>query len=235
MRTLPGRLKSIASMVRPGTVAADVGTGHGLLAVYLVASGVCPGVIATEVNPMPLVHARDRAAQEGVSGMIEFRLGWGLEPLAPGEAGCIIVAGLGGDLMLRVLLGRPEVARAAPLVLGPVAREESLRRGLLVHGFRITQEDIVMDRGRIYQTIAAEAGDDAVGPDVFLEIGPRAWEMRHPLIRCLISRRIERYGGIIREMEKGAGAKASSRLRAYRRRLDELLALREDLDGEAQG
>ena len=235
MKSLPGRLKSIASMVRQGTVVADVGTGHGFLPVYLVTRGVCPRAIATEANPVPLEHARNLAAQEGVSGSIEFRLGWGLKPLAPGEAGCIVVAGMGGDLALRVILDRPEVARSAQLVLGPVAREESLRRGLLAHGFRIIKEDVVLDRGRLYQTVAAEAGEETVARDVLLEIGPRAWEMRHPLIRCLISRRIERYRGIIREIEKSAGAKAHSRLEACRIRLGELQALREELESEAQG
>ncbi|MBX6378511.1 MAG: tRNA (adenine(22)-N(1))-methyltransferase TrmK, partial [Clostridia bacterium] len=79
MRLSP-RLLAVAGLVPEKVVAADVGTGHGLLAVYLVTSGRCPRVIATDLRSGPLQEARRAASAFGVEDLVVFRQGRGLRP-----------------------------------------------------------------------------------------------------------------------------------------------------------
>ena len=48
---LDDRLKAVAGLVLPGRVAADIGTDHNYLPVFLVQNGICQQVIA-----LSLIH-----------------------------------------------------------------------------------------------------------------------------------------------------------------------------------
>jgi tRNA A22 N-methylase len=60
MIQLDGRLSAVASLVRPGSRVADIGTDHGLLMVHLVQSGRSPGGFVCDLREKPLDAARRR-------------------------------------------------------------------------------------------------------------------------------------------------------------------------------
>ena len=98
---ISNRLLLCAEFVPRGTRAADIGTDHGYLAVYLLREGICPFVTAADLREQPLQKARENAARFGVSENMQFFLSDGLQSIPPGAADTIIMAGMGGDLHFR--------------------------------------------------------------------------------------------------------------------------------------
>lgn len=172
---MPGaRLLAAAGLVRRGGTVADIGCDHGKLAVYLAKSGHACRVIAVDVNPMPLAKARALVQQAGCGGLVQCRLGDGLDALAPDEAQDIVVAGLSGET-IAALLGRVSWVRNGRLnfVFVPAARPNWLRRWLLQNGFAIRAETPVEEKGKFYTTMqAVYTGQNIACPDAFFcEVG----------------------------------------------------------------
>lgn len=148
----PGpRLLLAAEMIRPGQTVADIGTDHAALAVYLVRAGIAPRVIATDNKKGPLANAAKNVELSGLGEKIELRLADGLEGIASGECGDIIIAGMGGVLITQIL-SRAGWLRgsAARLVLQPMSHAEAPRRWLIDNGFSILSENACYDGGRLY-------------------------------------------------------------------------------------
>ena len=74
---------------------ADIGTDHARLPIYLVLQGISSQVIASDLSTGPLSTARFNVYLYKLEKN-RIRQGYGLEPLDPGEADVIIVAGMGG-------------------------------------------------------------------------------------------------------------------------------------------
>ena len=100
------RLKTVAEAVTKGNRVADVGTDHGYVPIYLVKNNLSPAGIAMDVNKGPLEKAQEHIREEKIGGKIATRLGNGLAPLEPGETDTVIIAGMGGDLICKILKAR---------------------------------------------------------------------------------------------------------------------------------
>ena len=59
---LSPRLQMVADFVPPCACAADIGTDHGYLPVWLLQSGVIQSAIAADIHAGPLANARQSAA-----------------------------------------------------------------------------------------------------------------------------------------------------------------------------
>ena len=92
-----------------GNRLVDVGCDHGYLPVSLYLDGKIPGAIAMDVRKGPLSRAQEHISQYGLDAYIETRLSDGLEALKPGEGDTLVIAGMGGPLMERILTDGAEV------------------------------------------------------------------------------------------------------------------------------
>ena len=98
------RLSAIADMVTDGNRLVDVGCDHGYLPVYLVQEmGKIPAAIAMDVRTGPLSRAQEHIRQYGLEEYIKTRLSNGLGALEAGEGDTLVIAGMGGPLMERIL------------------------------------------------------------------------------------------------------------------------------------
>ena len=100
---LQPRLQCIASLVQKGARLADVGTDHGYLPVYLLQEGTIERAIASDINALPLDHARATAEEYGVTEKIDFRLCPGLAFIRADECDTVAIAGMGGETILGIL------------------------------------------------------------------------------------------------------------------------------------
>lgn len=181
---LPGRLAAVAARVPAGSVLADIGTDHALLPVYLLQGGICPKAIATELNYGPFLSAEEAIEQGGLKALIETRRGDGLQVLRPGEAQVVVIAGMGGNTIRGILAGAPLVLEHVErLVLQPMADAGDLRLWLCANGWKIADEALVEENGRIYVVIVAEHGLEATADPLLLELGPRLLEKKDPLLK----------------------------------------------------
>ncbi len=97
------RLSAIAALVKEGKGLVDVGTDHGYLPAYLAASGYKGALYASDINEGPLQSARRTAAEAGLSDRIRFLLCDGLRLCPPEEIDTIVIAGMGGDMIVKIL------------------------------------------------------------------------------------------------------------------------------------
>ncbi|MBQ9459672.1 MAG: SAM-dependent methyltransferase [Oscillospiraceae bacterium] len=156
---LQPRLQCIAGCVPDGARLADIGTDHGYLPVHLLCERRIPRAIASDINRLPLAHARKTAEEYGVTERMTFRLCAGLDGFSAGESDVIVIAGMGGETILAILEAAPWLLSSnETLLLQPMTKEKLLRKRLYELGFHIASERLVRDKGTIYTVIEAHAG-----------------------------------------------------------------------------
>lgn len=160
---LSNRMAAVAHLVPKGVTACDIGCDHGFVAIYLVEEKICPKVVAMDINKGPLLRAKEHIESVSLSTYIDTRLSDGLEKLQPGEAECMIAAGMGGRLIVKILSDYPEkVKELRYFVLQPQSELSFVRRYLREQGFKIRREDMVLEDGKFYPMMLAETASREV-------------------------------------------------------------------------
>jgi tRNA (adenine22-N1)-methyltransferase len=195
---LSERLAALAAYVPAGSVVADIGTDHAHLPVYLVKAGICRRVIATDVKEGPFRSAGIKIKEHGLDGRIELRLGDGLQVLKPGEADVLVLAGMGGNTIREILAAAPLVLKqCSRLVLQPMVDAGDLRFWLAGNGWKIRDEQLVEEEGRIYVILAAVPGRESTKDRLYLELGPRLIEKKDPLLVVYLENIMDKYERIL--------------------------------------
>ncbi|MBQ4064811.1 MAG: SAM-dependent methyltransferase [Clostridia bacterium] len=150
---LGGRLLAVAEQVRTGVTVYDVGTDHAYLPAYLVGKGIVPRAVASDVVEGPLSRAHRTVAEAGLADRIKTTLSDGLRDVTVAPPCDIVIAGMGGDLIARILSEKPEIQREdICFILQPMTKPEHLRRYLADNGFAITRE-LVAEEGKLYEIL----------------------------------------------------------------------------------
>ena len=159
---LSQRLSSVASMVTAGNCLADVGTDHGYVPIYLYERKIIPHAIAMDINKGPLERAALHIAESGMKEAIETRLSDGLTALKPGEADSVVIAGMGGPLIIRILSAHPEVTESLKeLILQPQSEISEVRIWLYEQGYEIVEEHMIFEDGKYYPMFKAVKNPEA--------------------------------------------------------------------------
>jgi len=149
-------------------VLADIGTDHAYLPIEAIRAGFCETAIACDIVHGPLKMAEFNIRAAGFAGRIETRLGDGLQPLAPNEADCITIAGMGGKNIMHILSAAPQTAENARLILQPQHDLEDLRRFLHANSYNILEEKLVHEKSkkqsRFYVILIASYTTDLITP-----------------------------------------------------------------------
>ena len=150
------RLQLVADMVPEGSRAVDVGCDHAHLSIALIRSGRVASVIASDLRPGPLLSAKENVSRAGLADRIQLRLCDGLDGIAPGEADCVVMAGMGGILITGIIqragwLRDPAVS----LVLQPMSDAYLVREMLWQSGFELEEEKAAVANRRVYSVLRA--------------------------------------------------------------------------------
>ena len=157
---LTNRLMACAQMVPPDSLAADIGTDHGYLPIYLLKQGICPYVIAADLREMPLAAAKRNAKRAGVYERIRFILSDGLEAVPIESVDTVICAGMGGDCIQGILERKKEVwTPQYGFILQPQSSADVLRKWLGQNGFLICEERLAQDGKFVYTVMDVRYGD----------------------------------------------------------------------------
>lgn len=207
------RLECILAHINTKTVA-DIGTDHAYIPIRLVQDGVCSEVIASDIKPGPVSAAKRHIEKYGLSDKIEVRLGAGLDPIGIAETEQIIIAGMGGEMIIKILSENPEKAKSSKLVLQPMNAQAELRKFLHTNGYKITEEDIATENIKVYNIMIVSKGQDTPFEREFdYEIPP--YLLSHPLIDKLLDKKIREFKKIITGNEK-ASEKNEKLINIYR-------------------
>lgn len=155
---LSDRLLAIAEHVEKDETAADIGTDHGYIPIWLITNAKCKSVILSDVNEGPLKKAAENIEiyLPGIS--FDLRLGNGLDILKPGEADAVIIAGMGGLLIKQILMKEPyKTALLKKMILQPRNNSAQLRKWLkALAGFSITDEQVVKEVDKFCEIITVK-------------------------------------------------------------------------------
>ena len=201
------RLCAIAGMVTKGNRLADVGCDHGYLSIYLVEERIVPSAIAMDVRPGPLSRARENISRYGLEDYIETRLSDGLTKLEPGEGDTLVIAGMGGPLMERILNEGTKVREGfQELILQPQSDLPHFRHFLSEIGWEIVREEMIKEDGKFYPMMKAVHGEKEnflPGTPYTLSewFGGMLLERRDPVLGEYLKRELRIRDGILEKLQ----------------------------------
>ena len=163
--SVDNRLQKIAGLVRRGAVVADIGTDHAYLPVFLVRNEIAVRAFACDVSDGPLENAKATISKFGVDNIV-VRKGDGLAAVEPHEADTFVIAGMGGDLIARILEAASWIKDSKyELILQPMTAVEDLREYLCKNGFLIVSECAVKAQGRVYTVMKVKFTGEVIPCD----------------------------------------------------------------------
>lgn len=149
------RLLSAADLIQNCGTAADIGTDHGYLPIYLIKKAKAKRVIASDVNPLPLLKAEQNVKQNGAESFIDLRLSFGFDNYQNGEIDCAFICGMGGENIANILK-TAKIDLDFPLVLQPMSRPEYLLKYLAQNSFELLKHTVVLDNRRYYNLMLVQ-------------------------------------------------------------------------------
>ncbi len=191
-KTIDARLESALPYVTRGGRAVDVGTDHAYLPIELIRQGICERALACDINEGPLERAKEHILAAGVSDRIETLLTDGLHGVERFEPTDVMIFGMGGELIAKILSKAPWVReRRVNLILQPMTKPDALRAWLCREGFSIMDETL-SKTDRYYQTIHARftgVREDYTAEELLL--GKKILSGESPHLLGLIERTLE--------------------------------------------
>ena len=226
-------MKAVASMVTPGSILADIGTDHGYVPISLVQRKKIPKAIAMDINKGPLERANAHIAESQLEEFIETRLSDGVKKLKVGEVDSILIAGMGGELVIHILSDGREVCRSVKeLILQPQSELDKVRQFLRKNRYKIIDEDMVIEDGKYYPMMKVVPVDD----DKFWRnlpeeaipacdmYGPILLKNGNPSLRKFLVKQHKQLEKILKELEK---LPESKKIAARKKEVSEEISLNE--------
>lgn len=154
------RLERVAGYLLQGKAFADIGSDHAFLPCYAYLKGMIPSAIAGEVNAGPYLSAKRQVEKLGLTSVISVRKGDGLSIIHKNEVQQVVIAGMGGGLICHILdEGKRKLKNVERLILQPNIASEKVRKWLHTNQWRLIQEEILEEDGKIYEILIAIPGE----------------------------------------------------------------------------
>ena len=210
MVKISNRLTTAAALVTQGYTLADVGTDHGYIPIYLLQQKKIPSAIAMDINEGPLERAKEHIALYGLQAYIQTRLSDGVAALKPGEVEAVLIAGMGGGLVMHILKDGEKVCQSAKeLILQPQSEIEHVREFLREEGYTILAEDMVYEDGKFYPMMKVQyqgENENAQKASEVLKLsdlyGGLLLQNRHPVLKTFLEKERLIYTGIKENLAK---------------------------------
>lgn len=153
------RLSSIANMVDPCNIIADIGTDHGYLPIYLIQSNKVKKAIASDVAIGPLNKAKENIAKYELSDVITTILCDGLSKI-PSQVDVVIMAGMGANLIAEIITQANY--KYDTYILQANLNVNFLRKYLSENGFEIIDETVTFSHKKFYEILKVKQGHKAL-------------------------------------------------------------------------
>lgn len=217
-----------AALVTQGYTLADVGTDHGYIPIYLLQQKKIPAAIAMDINEGPLERAKKHIALYGLQAYIQTRLSDGVAALKPGEVEAVLIAGMGGGLVMHILKDGEKVCQSAKeLILQSQSEIEHVREFLREKGYTILAEDMVYEDGKFYPMMKVQyqgENENAQKASEVLKLsdlyGGLLLQNRHPVLKTFLEKEKLIYTGIKENLAKQP---ASEKIRTRLAEVEDIL------------
>lgn len=227
---LSKRLESVSSLVTPGFRVADIGTDHGYIPLWLTEQGLIPGAVAMDINPGPLQRAKENVQMYELGEKIETRLSDGLKELKPGEADSVVIAGMGGNLMIKILKEGAEILQTVQeLILQPQSDVGEVRSFLQREGYRITSEKMILEDGKFYPVMRAEHGAMEELSDIEALYGPCLLKEKNPCLKQFLEKEQQTFEHVRCSLLESKTPRAEGRLLEIGEKIDQIKRAKEKI------
>ncbi len=212
-------------MITPCEVVADVGTDHGYVPIYLIQHGICKKAIAMDINAGPLERAKNNIIREHLTDFIETRQSDGLHQLRSSEADAVVMAGIGGELMIRILEDGKQVIRTvSELVVSPHSELNLVRKYLTENNFCISDEIMLMDEGKYYTILKISCGESLHGKEeaytqMELKYGRILLRKKDKVLFEYLKKEKNKYNQIAQKLQENAAEHGKIRLEEIREQM----------------
>lgn len=201
MVKLSDRLKAVADMITPGLRVSDVGCDHGYLSIYLMENKIAKSVIASDVRCGPLAKAAENLNIYGMSDVIDLRLSNGLDMIDRGEVDCVVMSGMGGNLMMDILSrGTDVISEVSELILQPQSEQQGLRHFIEENGFSIISESMVYEDYKYYPMFKAVKGEMHWDKEIYFIYGKILLREQNPVLHQFLIQEEDYYVNLYREL-----------------------------------
>ena len=196
---LSKRLQTIADFVKKNSVVADIGTDHAHIPIYLIKNNIIDKAYACDINKGPLEKAKENIENFGVSENIVLRLSNGLDKMSNKEVDTIIIAGMGGELIIDILnRGKAFFDKKNTFILSPHTKTDEVRDYLIRKGFKILKEDMCIDEGKFYTVMEGRYTENKLMySEAELLYGKFLIENKHPILLEFLKKEEEKYISIL--------------------------------------
>ncbi|MBE5957756.1 MAG: SAM-dependent methyltransferase [Lachnospiraceae bacterium] len=195
---LSKRLEAVANMISPGGVIADIGTDHGYVPIYLIEKGMFEKAYAADINKGPIERAEEHIRECGLSDKITTVLSNGMEKLGGKNINKVIIAGMGGELICKILDNSPIISELDEMVLSPHSDIYKVRKKILEKNFRIADEKMIKDAGKYYIIINTVKCKDRDEYDEFeLMYGRKLFENKDKIFFEYLTGKLDKYNSIL--------------------------------------
>ena len=165
---LTPRMRRICSLVPPCPLLIEVGADNAYMSLALLQNGTAQRAIASDVNEGPLERARENRERYGAKELCVIKSD-GLAAPELGEAAehadggcCVLIAGMGGALIRRILAECSFAGQIRTLVLAPQSEVKDVRTAITEDGWKIEAEAMVKDGGKYYPVMRAVRGEETL-------------------------------------------------------------------------
>lgn len=155
---ISNRLMRIASYVDKKDKLIDIGCDHALLDIYLVKNKVLNKVLVSDVHEGALNAGISNIKKEKLEKKIETRLGNGLEVLTDkDDIDTVLISGMGTTTILDIL-HNDYLKNINKLIIQSNNDHTELRTEIVKLGYKIINEEYLVDMGKNYIIIVFEKG-----------------------------------------------------------------------------
>ncbi|MFB0971569.1 MAG: class I SAM-dependent methyltransferase [Neofamilia sp.] len=156
---LDNRLKEIVKILGKNEIVVDVGCDHGYVANYLIEEDLAKLVYATDISKPSLEKNIEFSKLRGNENKVISILGNGLFPVKDKNFDAVIMAGMGGELIMKIIDDAFDFIQKKTIILQPMTARVELRKYLGEKGFKIEKESIIRDGNKFYEIIRAVPGE----------------------------------------------------------------------------
>lgn len=158
------RLEAVASFVSNNEVVLDVGTDHGLLMIYLIKNKIIERGYASDLREGPLKSAQQNVELFGLNNKIQLLLSDGLNKMSD-DVTTIIIAGMGGELISKILSNDLDKIKDKTLILQPNTQVPNLREFIMNNNLKIIDEEIIFEDGHYYEIMKVVKGQEKLSKE----------------------------------------------------------------------
>lgn len=196
------RLEKIVEFVEKNSIVADIGTDHGLVPIYLSKKKISKRIIGIDISEKSLLKLKSKIENNLEYQNIFPMVSDGLKVLKPFEVDTIIISGMGGLLISKIISESPEVAKSAnTLILQGNNNIEALRKFLHENGYAIVDESDVFENNKYYQILKVESGLEVYKKDYYYEFGKVLIDKGSVNLSDYIKLEIEKIDNIIEDIK----------------------------------